>query len=118
LVDPILSGRPRSRRYNSIFNRLWDIPGIEGNGDWVVRARIREGPPARWGAIAGDAIHNLRAALDIMWRLAMYPRGGGQADRRTEFRIYDTEKEFEASQRNAIKRGRKPAVELYRSLKP
>ena len=26
MVDPILSGRPRGRRYNSIFNRLWDIP--------------------------------------------------------------------------------------------
>jgi len=28
LVDPILSGRPRGRRYNSIFNRLWDIPRL------------------------------------------------------------------------------------------
>ncbi len=28
MADPILSGRPRSRRYNSIFNRLWDIPHV------------------------------------------------------------------------------------------
>ena len=26
LANPILSGRPRSRRYDSILNRLWDNP--------------------------------------------------------------------------------------------
>jgi hypothetical protein len=28
-----------------------------------------------WGAIAGDAINNLRSALDVLWRQATNPTG-------------------------------------------
>jgi len=32
--------------------------------------RVREEMPTIWGAIAADAIHNLRSSLDLLWRAA------------------------------------------------
>lgn len=40
------------------------------DGDKVWRLRVNEDPPLRWSAILGDAVHNLRAALDLIaWEL-------------------------------------------------
>ncbi len=40
-------------------------------GRYLVRGKLRREPPASLGLIAGDAIHNMRAALDnLMWQFA------------------------------------------------
>lgn len=41
-------------------------------GEWVFRAVVPEQVPSRFGAIAGDAIHNLRTSLNVLWR-TFYP---------------------------------------------
>jgi hypothetical protein len=48
------------------------------SGDYVLRARIREQLPLRWGAIAGDVIHNLRSALDLLWRQVRSPNASAE----------------------------------------
>ena len=90
----------------------------EDTGDWVLRARIYHTPPLRWGAIAGDAIHNLRASLDILWRLVMYPAGGGEANHLVQFRIYDSTEKFKAHHSREVQGPRKAAVDIYKRLKP
>ncbi len=87
-------------------------------GDWVVRARIRETPPLRWGAIAGDAIHNLRASLDVLWRCVMYPSGGGAGNRKIQFPIFDSADKCEAHHSREIEGPRKGAVDILKALKP
>ena len=49
------------RRPYSIF-----IDRDPATGHHVIRAHVTEEPPIWWGAIAGDAVHNLRSALDLM----------------------------------------------------
>src|SRR4051812_20680507 len=62
----------------------------QGTGDWVLRAQITNRPPLRWGAIAGDAIHNLRASLDVLWRHVIRAK----PDDMTDFPFYRSEKKF------------------------
>jgi hypothetical protein len=85
-----------------------------GTGALNARIRIREKPPLRLGAIAGDAVHNFRAALDILWRIAMRAGPG----RKTEFPFNNGPQEFENAHRGAIKGRSKTAVEILRTIKP
>lgn len=63
------------------------------SGAHVVRVRILRTPPIRWGALIGDAIHNLRSALDLLvWQLVLH--AGGKPGKRTAFPIYDRELDF------------------------
>src|SRR5579862_4233630 len=62
-------------------------------GDWVLRAHIKESPPPRLGAIAGDAAHNLRSSLDILWRNVMHV---DDLSDDTGFPIYNSVKAFES----------------------
>jgi len=83
-------------------------------GTLDIHVRIRETPPLRLGAIAGDAIHNLRAALDILWRIAMRAGPG----RKTEFPFNNGPQEFENAHRGAIKGRSKSAVDILKTVKP
>jgi hypothetical protein len=63
------------------------------SGAHVVRVRILQTPPVRWGALIGDAIHNLRSALDLLiWQLVLH--AGGTPGKRTAFPIFDRETDF------------------------
>jgi hypothetical protein len=89
--------------------------------EFVVRARdIRERPDPKWGAIAGDAIHNLRSSLDILWRhVTTAPgtkpdltRGGG-------FPIYATRDAFENTHcKGKVESRLKAPVKVLKALKP
>jgi hypothetical protein len=69
-------------------------------GEHVLRtgARLAEDAIRRWGLITGDAIHNLRGALDhLVWQLACYKTGSAELPgvsereaRRIQFPIDDT----------------------------
>jgi hypothetical protein len=55
-------------------------------GRYSVRIRLKERPPARLGLIVGDAVHNLRAALDhLATNLAIL--GGAQGTGQNQFPI-------------------------------
>jgi hypothetical protein len=83
-------------------------------GAMNARIRIREKPQLRLGAIVGDAVHNFRAALDILWRIAMRAGPG----RKTEFPFNKGPQEFENAHRGAIKGRSKTAVEILKTIKP
>jgi hypothetical protein len=58
----------------------------EPNGDRVWLVRIKNEIPRIWSAVLGDAVHNLRASLDLLaWRLV--EQSGGQPSRDTCFPI-------------------------------
>jgi hypothetical protein len=59
----------------------------------LYRVRILRYPDASWGAIAGDALHNLRSALNILWRIAACDPGL-PADERSPPFPFDTAKKF------------------------
>lgn len=71
-------------------------------GDLVWRVRVREQPDPRWGLIAGDAIHNLRSALDhLVWQLVL--ANGRQPTDETMFPIARSAKQFQAGGLRRIK---------------
>jgi hypothetical protein len=61
--------------------------------DVVGRLRIQASPPPRIPCIVGDAIHNVRSALDHLACLAV-EFGGGRVTRWTQFPIFDHEAGF------------------------
>jgi hypothetical protein len=64
------------------------LGGYESDGrEYVYRADIRWQPPEDWGLIFGDAIHNLRSALDhVVYDLVI--RNQQVSTTKTEFPIY------------------------------
>jgi hypothetical protein len=73
--------------------------------------------PTRWSAIAADAIHNLRSALDILWRFAVH--GDSQDARYAFFPFKAGVDEFKAGfggepQAPNVKK----AVNLIKEIKP
>lgn len=86
-------------------------------GGYVVRITPLQFAPARLSAIAADAAHNLRAALDILWRLALH--GNSPTARGAHFPIFDTAKEFEARKWGEPQRPNvRKAVDLLKAAKP
>lgn len=82
----------------------------------IYRAHVRDKPPIRWGAIAGDAIHNLRSSLDVLWRIVL-PDGKNRR-RKDGFPVLKSAHEFE-TRFNGVKEGpRKAPVDILRVLKP
>lgn len=64
-----------------------------GTGDHVVRVQILDTPPMRWGALIGDAIHNLRSALDLLvWQLVLH--NGSTPGKKNSFPVFDHENDF------------------------
>jgi hypothetical protein len=86
----------------------------------LYRAYIRERPKLIWGAIAGEILHDLRSSLDILWRGAWYPEGGGSGDTKIEFPIFDTADKLERRYPHDrfVKGTRKRAVDLVNAAKP
>lgn len=69
------------------------------------------------GCIVGDAIHNLRTALDLM--ASEMARSAGKSDKNVYFPFGDTAANFEEQiGRKNFDRCGQPAVDLLRSLKP
>jgi hypothetical protein len=61
-------------------------------GDYILRARVLGQPPDRWGALIGDCLFNLRAALDhlafdLAFAFARGPLSKGVTER-SEFPIF------------------------------
>ncbi|MER0203622.1 MAG: hypothetical protein DU480_07130 [Nitrosomonas sp.] len=88
------------------------------NGDFVVSVRVRNAVPRVWSLIIGDAVHNMRAALDhLVWRLVEL--GGGLPGRRTCFPVGRRSKvEFERDLPQALAGANSTAIAFIRRLKP
>jgi len=64
---------------------------------WVLKIVQLPDVPARWWSIAGDAVHNLRSALDhLAWQLALHHRRkeGKQPSRSTAFPLCASTEEW------------------------
>lgn len=87
------------------------------SGDHVVRVHILRAPPARWGALIGDAIHNVRSALDLLvWQLVLC--NGSVPGKHNAFPIYDTLADFLNGYARQLRGVATPAVKMIRSLNP
>lgn len=77
--------------------------------------RIYKGPPLNWSLTAGDAIHNLRSALDhLAWQLAL--KTTNEPFRYTAFPISDAAERF--SESPALKDIFRPAIPVIEGLQP
>jgi hypothetical protein len=86
-------------------------------GDRVYRAIVRENPPLRWSTIAGDAVHNLRSALDLLvWQLVLAnQRTPGN---HTMFPIARSANDYETRGTRQVEGISAPAKEVLDALKP
>lgn len=70
--------------------------------DRLLRVNVRERLPLRWSAIIGDTIHNLRSALDILWRL-VYPATVKSENRKDNFPIFDSPADYTTRFRRVVR---------------
>jgi hypothetical protein len=88
-------------------------------GDHVLRVHVHASPRTLlwFGAIAADAIHNLRASLDHMaWQLVV--ANGGTPTKNTNFPIGDRAEDFESLLRSKVKGASEEAMNRIRAIHP
>lgn len=89
-------------------------------GRHEIRARKLADPPMRLGILAGDIIHNYRAALDhLVYEVAsLGPRGVAGRGERTQFPVFDLKRDFDSHVATYLKGVPKEAVEVFELLQP
>jgi hypothetical protein len=86
-------------------------------GNLVFKLKASAQPSPYLGTVAGDAIHSLRASLDVLiWQLVLL--GGHEPKRSESFPISDSADEFEAKGLRKVKRVPDQAVEFIKAAKP
>jgi hypothetical protein len=94
---------------------IQEVVGASGEAVWRIRRAVT--PPARLGALIGDAIHNLRAALDhLAWGLVR--SAGATPTWRTQFPISQNQERFDEWAPRNLKGASPAAVEAVRALAP
>jgi hypothetical protein len=88
------------------------------NGDLLWRVKIRDAVPIEWSAIIGDAVHNLRSALDLLaWQLV--DANGAIPSQGTCFPVTRSgPNHFTELRRRALKGAETRAVRFVARLKP
>lgn len=110
-IDPMLAVDLKSRPYR-LFVEV-DPNSLER----VVRLAVLDNLDPRLGAIAGDAVHNLRSALDLLvWQLVTV--NGGSPGDHTAFPVGRSKQGFETALPGCVK-GSAPSVHaLLQQLQP
>lgn len=86
-------------------------------GDRVFRVKVLRKPPLELAAIVGDAIHNLRAALDLL--ICELVRGEGEAVMDTTgFPVAKSAEAFKSGHLRKVKGAPKEAIDLIKRAKP
>jgi hypothetical protein len=87
----------------------------ERGEDLLVRLRIRMNVPPHFGVMAGDSLHNLRSALNILWKAALTG-----AVRREDFPISSDGEALESRLQKLLRRGyaQPDVLQIIRDLKP
>ena len=135
MTDPLEGCRAKVERAKEHFYALYGEYGafFERNpfgfanytnpaaGEQVYLARISRQPPtARWGVIAGEIVHQLRSALDLLvWQLVLdnggRPKTGAGG---TGFPICRTEDGYEKSSRTKLRGASETAVKAIENIQP
>jgi hypothetical protein len=89
-------------------------------GRHEIRVRKLADPPLRLGLLAGDVIHNYRAALDhLVYQVAGHgPRGESGRGDRTQFPIFDRKRDFDSHIATYLKGVPKEAVPVFELFQP
>ncbi|MEX0833417.1 MAG: hypothetical protein WD276_06035 [Actinomycetota bacterium] len=87
------------------------------SGDKIFAVHVRAYPPARWGAMLGDVVHNLRAALDLLV-YELLRKHDVEPTIQHAFPISDSAKEFESGGLRKVKGVGDEAVQLLKAIKP
>ena len=89
----------------------------EPGSEIVGRVVVKRQPPREWGAVIGDIVHNLRAALDYLaWQLV--EANGGTPGRDTTFPIHERPDGFAARLRAALAGASSEAHRAVTDLQP
>ena len=95
---------------------------LEKQGEWGPTAgvvRITEPVPVEWGAVVGDAVHNLRSTLDILSHQIGLATGTRKSKRsRQFFPIYDDVEKFKTNRLGEKQGLRKETVGLLARTLP
>lgn len=90
------------RRFRDRYPYRTDTKFDADSGENVSYIHIPRQPLPEWGLIIGDAVHNLRSALDhAVWQLA-WRQGTPTNERTIQFPICDTADDFRAQGANMI----------------
>lgn len=130
-VDRTISARAKLERADEHINNLRIERGLflktgaycavgqdePETGDRVVKASISPNVPVKIPLILGDAIHNLRSALDHLARQIVEANGGTPNDD-TAFPIFYDRESFEARFEGKVHGARKDVLKLIEILKP
>ena len=81
----------RQRKPKPFGFRTEERPGPDGSVEYVLYAIVREYPPSEWALIIGDAVQNIRSALEHLAYELSTPTG---RRRGTQFPIFKEERLF------------------------
>lgn len=85
----------------------------------VWKLKVNECVPPIWSTIIGDAIHNIRASLDVLLcTVVRHCDPDRQSINHVHFIIRDTKKEFETALPNNIRGASDEAIKIVHELKP
>ncbi len=116
-LDAAISGFLVDNPYEVLEEPDPEFGGEHGGKQW--RIRVKADPPDDLALLAGDAIHNLRSALDLL--VGQLVIANGKDPKREAFPIGDTKTDFETG-RFGIKtlKGRisSDAIRVMRELQP
>jgi hypothetical protein len=87
------------------------------SGDRIVKFRLISESPPELAIVLGDAIHNLRSALDHL-ACQIVLAGGGKPNTHTAFPIFYAQKTFEAKFNGKIHGASQKMLDLVRGLNP
>jgi hypothetical protein len=89
----------------------------KATGHHVISARVNEQPPLWWGTIAGDAVQNLRAALDLtIYQLVL--ASGSTPAASTSFPIAETADEYTSISETSLAGLSREMQELVHRARP
>jgi hypothetical protein len=94
------------------------VPEVSDDGlEWWIRAVVREQPNPYWSTIIGDAVHNMRSALDYL-ACELVIKNGGTVTDTTQFPIYDRKDRFVKGSGRRIAGMSSRAAALIETLQP
>lgn len=100
-----------------IENKAYEVMRYDETvtGYWSYRVRVHQQPPAHWGLVIGDILHNLRAALDHL-ACQLVLENGGIVTKNTYFPISETAQQFEASYSAKMRGASSEALRLVKGV--
>jgi hypothetical protein len=95
----------------------YSIEVVERSGQRIFVLRCREDPPGRLATVAGDAVHNLRSALDLAI-CALVTRNRERITKSTGFPVVDLATDLTRACRSRLRGAGAATLDAVQKLKP